>query len=601
MASLHWIQPVKRVLVTQMTPEQRKSLKVLKAASEMLMSSGVDDKKVIDAKGKEKAIESTYQATPGQTLSCSVCQVKFEDVDELRGHHKLDWHRFNLKLKMKGRLGITEEEFEEIATDLSSISGSESEDEGEGKEGEDRLNSICNSLETVNIADSNEESDAMYKFNRNSANLYLYNGAGETFSVLRSVIAERSKSGNARRRSEVTDDNVEALLDNMVNSISSEEKFWAVFLCNSGHFAAGIFQQGKLIDSKTFHRYTVRKKRGTAQSAHDASGAKAKSAGATLRRYNEQALKDNIRDLMAKWKDRLGACSHVFVHAPSSNADLVFSSTAKDGLLNRNDERLRNVSLPCRRPTVKELERVYSCLITASFYNTDEVQEALNSYVKLVRGREARSPTPVSLSELSPIRKQSKETDEIDKGLKEEDNGLLKCIKKQNLNELKCILKDVVDINELLPFGKTEATTLHMAAQLGRPNFVKYLLEIGADPTIRDSRERTPYKLASQKESRDEFRRYMGTNPDAWDYSKSDIPSSLTEEMESAKLEKQQAREAKLKEKKKRDKERQKAKKKLRKQEEEKKKAEEPPQLSARELRALAAERRMQAAHRTIF
>lgn len=42
---------------------------------------------------------------------------------------------------------------------------------------------------------------------------------------------------------------------------------------------------------KTFHRYTVRAKRGTAQGLRDALGAAPRSAGASLRRYNEATLR----------------------------------------------------------------------------------------------------------------------------------------------------------------------------------------------------------------------------------------------------------------------------------------------------------------------
>lgn len=37
---------------------------------------------------------------------------------------------------------------------------------------------------------------------------------------------------------------------------------------------------------------------------------------------------------------------------------------------------------------------------------------------------------------------------------------------------------------------------------------------------------------------RDAFRRYMAQEPDAWDYTLSDIPSPLTDEMEAAQLSK---------------------------------------------------------------
>ena len=47
-----------------------------------------------------------------------------------------------------------------------------------------------------------------------------------------------------------------------------------------------------VLEHKTFHRYTVRAKRGTVQSSRDShqGGHKPRSAGASLRRYNEAAL-----------------------------------------------------------------------------------------------------------------------------------------------------------------------------------------------------------------------------------------------------------------------------------------------------------------------
>ena len=36
-----------------------------------------------------------------------------------------------------------------------------------------------------------------------------------------------------------------------------------------GHFAAAVFDGSKVVAHKTFHRYTVRAKRGTAQAARD--------------------------------------------------------------------------------------------------------------------------------------------------------------------------------------------------------------------------------------------------------------------------------------------------------------------------------------------
>ena len=48
--------------------------------------------------------------------------------------------------------------------------------------------------------------------------------------------------------------------------------------------------RAQVVAHKTFHRYVVRAKRGTAQSTRDGQGNAPKSGGASLRRYNEAAL-----------------------------------------------------------------------------------------------------------------------------------------------------------------------------------------------------------------------------------------------------------------------------------------------------------------------
>ncbi|KAJ8779000.1 hypothetical protein J1605_013234 [Eschrichtius robustus] len=47
-----------------------------------------------------------------------------------------------------------------------------------------------------------------------------------------------------------------------------------------------------------------------------------------------------------------------------------------------------------------------------------------------------------------------------------------------------------------------------------------------------DSRTQPPYTVAADKSTRNEFRRFMEKNPDAYDYSKAQVPGPLTAEME---------------------------------------------------------------------
>ena len=70
-------------------------------------------------------------SSPRGELYCRTCAIPFETAEGYRVHFRQDWHRYNLKLKLKGKPPITEEEFELVGDDVSSISGSDSEDDSE--------------------------------------------------------------------------------------------------------------------------------------------------------------------------------------------------------------------------------------------------------------------------------------------------------------------------------------------------------------------------------------------------------------------------------------------------------------------------------------
>lgn len=82
-------------------------------------------------------------------------------------------------------------------------------------------------------------------------------------------------------------------------------------------------------------------------------------------------------------------------------------------------------------------------------------------------------------------------------------------------------------------------TPLHEAAHSGNAHKVLELLEQGLDPCIKDERGRTPYMLATEKEVRNNFRRFMASNLDRWDWLAAKVPSALTKEMEESQAAKQ--------------------------------------------------------------
>ena len=83
------------------------------------------------------------------------------------------------------------------------------------------------------------------------------------------------------------------------------------------------------------------------------------------------------------------------------------------------------------------------------------------------------------------------------------------------------------------------STPLHEAAKSGDCHKVLELLEQGLDPCIIDERGRTPYMLATEKEVRNTFRRFMASNLDKWDWHAARVPSALTKEMEESQAAKQ--------------------------------------------------------------
>lgn len=109
---------------------------------------------------------------------------------------------------------------------------------------------------------------------------------------------------------------------------------WAMFAMGGGHFAGAIFSlvprlnnQGHnritreviCLQSKTFHRYTTRRKQGGSQAANDNAKGAAKSVGAQLRRANEAALVDDIRGLLESWKDQITSSEIVWLRASKTN------------------------------------------------------------------------------------------------------------------------------------------------------------------------------------------------------------------------------------------------------------------------------------------
>lgn len=153
---------------------------------------------------------------------------------------------------------------------------------------------------------------------------------------------------------------------------SVEDPHWMIIMLSGGHFAAAIFKGAEPILHKTFHCYTVRAKQGGSQSTKDGKGNYPKSAGASLRRYNETALVQHVQELLSAWSSDIEKCSLILYRAVGpTNRQVLFGG--KEPPLNKSDVRLRSIPFPTRRPTFTQLKYVHAMLCSVHVYNSVDV------------------------------------------------------------------------------------------------------------------------------------------------------------------------------------------------------------------------------------
>ncbi|GAA6224130.1 ankyrin repeat and zinc finger domain-containing protein 1 [Lates japonicus] len=628
----------------------------------------------------DKQWECSQAKEVSDKMVCSACRCPFINREEQMEHYKLDWHRFNLRQKMAGLPPVTVEEFERKtgAGDMSSISGSESDSDEESSD-----NDNVGTSSNVTSTDNESSAETGLITGRLSSKVAFQNSAGQYLSVYRCILQGKPDE--------------EQDVGSSLMAIS-KKTVWVILMTGGGHFAGAVFQGKEVLQHKTFHRYTVRAKRGTAQGLRDSQNRShtPKSAGAALRRYNEAALVKDIQDLLVTWAEYLKEASAIFVRAPSYSKTIFFSGRAAP--LDKKDPRVRTLPFATRRATFREVQRVHEVLSTVHVYgrdtdmsavfspskkkawkktvkpveqnNTDQEQEENHDssdkeeggeiqleMVELTLGtldlreceicpsrhrrkrRRKKEETKMQNEELSNTEADDKE-EEVSEATPVEDTP--RAIQSKNKRKRKpqskkqleetvdesweyglrdalftaCKVGDVDMLSRLLelpgemaesgerlesnpsdvpspltllnkPIDSSGFTLLHVASAAAQKAAVRLLLDAGADPACRDNKGHTPYIVAPDKDTRNVFRKYMGDNPDKYDYSKAQVPGPLTAEIESKKTEKKKAQKALRKQ---REKEQKEEKRKQESEAEEKKRF---ASLTDREKRALAAEKRL--------
>ncbi|KAI7742039.1 hypothetical protein M8C21_030045 [Ambrosia artemisiifolia] len=473
-----------------------------------------NNNKVEAEEEEEEEEEEDKSVGYSERWTCNTCKSSFDSLLDQRSHFKSDFHRINVKLTVAGKDTLKEDDFDEWASDslvkdydISSISGSEDED--------DRESSLRN--------DINKE-----LLGSNKRKIFVRLANGEIVSFWKSlflddnvkILFEHSKSGTMLDDVLpcVTEREMTAKLRYVVHEPRDNTHFRVMLLASGGHFAGCVFDGNSVVAHKTFHRYVIRAKAGKKQSSKDASGKIAHSAGASIRRHNELALKKDIRELLAAWKTYFDASSCIFIHAPSDNRQLLFEGETP--YFSCQKSVIRRIPLTVRRPTFKEAKRLYNILTQVS---TEPNEETIPVSKEDSRTTKTHADLPGSSNKNLP---NNKEVGEVSIVNSMEDLAM------SSDKESKSILV---------------STPLHEAAKAGSVEKVLELLEQGSDPCIVDERGKTPYMVATEKEVRNTFRRFMALNLDRWDWHAAKVPSPLTKEMEESQNAKQAEKDAKRK------------------------------------------------------
>jgi len=298
-----------------------------------------------------------------------------------------------------------------------------------------------------------------------------------------------------------------------------------IFLCmiGGGHFAAMIVslrpqvvrrngladeKSANVIAHKTFHRYTTRRKQGGSQSANDNSKGNAHSAGSSLRRYNETALTNDVRNLLFEWRSWLNTADLLFIRATGTTNRRTLFGPYEGQVLKANDKRIRSFTFSTRRATQSELMK--------SFVELTRVKIASVEDLLRVQQKEAERATkakPDVLKDPTPSKTNTP------KYTREEEELILHGAQIHALirRGKAPALTSYLSTNNLSPdfefFSKDGNENYHaprplfLAASLNNVACVSaLLLKARSDPTIRNAEGKTAYEIAGDRATRDAFR-----------------------------------------------------------------------------------------------
>lgn len=503
------------------------------------------------------------------STACTLCKVSFRDVNEQRQHVRSDFHRYNLKLQIKGLPPIDEATFVKKIGELDeSISGSDSSEsdseDDNAQPGDTTLSALLKRQARLSQKPHQDEEKSVRRKGPGNAPMYWLTSprlpGGMGVGLYKALFSNEEQ--------ELAHTNlVETLKKKQIKPIYGKNSGIAqtqqtatkdphFFLCmiGGGHFAAaviglapevrkgagGVEERHAIVKAhKTFHRYTTRRKQGGSQSANDNAKGNAHSVGSSIRRANEAALVTDIRNLLAEWKGMIDSADLIFVRATGSQNRHTLFGPYEGQVITSRDKRLRGFPFSTRRATQNELIRAFQELTRAKVEELIEEQPEKPAEPAAAKSQKPKTAAP----KLTPDQEEaSLHTSQLQNLIRRSKApGVLLYLKKNNLTANFTFYPPDQGTNHHAP------TPLHLAASSNAAAVVTALLtKSDADPTVTNGDGRVAYDIAGDARTHDAFRIARHTlGESAFDWSAAHVPSALSPEEAEAKSKRDQQEETK--------------------------------------------------------
>lgn len=518
---------------------------------------------------------------PASATSCNLCGLTFTSLADQKSHVRSDFHGYNLKQKVRGKKAVAEADFERLVGQLDeSISGSDSSDSedeenddfgtGVGKGRDSTLSALLKRQAKITDGDADDAPTKRQKQGAGKPPMVWFGTpklpSNTSLGVYRALFSpaeqeqedkiietiqkkqlEPKPAPQHQKKPDTEEEDGGVRLPPSMIQAGTSASGPHYFLCmiGGGHFAgmivsltpkmikkAGVEDRAAtVIAHKTFHRYTTRRKQGGSQSANDNSKGNAHSAGASIRRYNETALTQEVRDLLLEWKSLIDGAELIFVRATGSTNRRTLFGPYEDQVLSHKDDRLRGFPFNTRRATQSELMRAFVELTRVKVNVVDEAAVA----------KQAEEAAAIAAAKASALANSKSSTPKQAKPSKQDEEALLHTTQMQALIRRSKApgLLSYIQSSNLVPdfrFLPTDQnhhapTPLHLAASSNSPACITALLvKAGANPGIRNEDGKSAFEIAGDRATRDAFRLARSQLGESrWEWDAAGVPSALSQ------------------------------------------------------------------------